>query len=153
MSDTCRLFLLFGDPGLPTCYPLIRRWEGWIILEVGNDQKKEPQSTQKGDSGNDYPGSETGVQPNIKSAFQRKEQILHHLKNTAALRQLSQGVHLGTEILGPPHRAVVWSQRALVGKREQQRRRRDYSPSLTIQPRSFMHLPSSEPSHPTFSSC
>ena len=54
-----------------------------------------------------------GVQPNIKSAFQRKEQILHHLNNTAALRQLSKGVHLGAKVLGPPHRAVVWSQRAL----------------------------------------
>ena len=139
-------------PYLPDVSMFPRRRKGWVILKVGKKQEKEPQCTQKGENGIDRPGSGTGVQPNIKSAFQRKEQILHHLKNTAALRQLSQGVHLGTEILGPPHRAVVWSQRALVGKREQQRRRRDYSPSLTIQPRSFMHLPSSGPSHPTVSS-
>ena len=25
MSDTCRLFPPFGDPGLPACYPLIVR--------------------------------------------------------------------------------------------------------------------------------
>ena len=86
-----------------------RRRKGWVILKLVKDQEKEPQSTQKGKDCIDHPGSGTGVHPNIKSAFQRKEQILHHLKNTAALRQLSQGVHLGTEILGPPHRAVVSS--------------------------------------------
>ena len=82
-------------PYLPDVSMFSRRRKGWVILKLVKDQEKEPQSTQKGDSGNDYPGSETGVQPNIKSAFQRKEQILHHLNHTAALRQLSTGCGLG----------------------------------------------------------
>ena len=69
--------------------------KGWVTLEIGEDQEKEPQSTQKGEDGIYHPGSGTGVQPNIKSAFQRKEQILHHLNHTAALRQLSTGCALG----------------------------------------------------------
>ena len=89
---------------------------GWVIPQVGKDQEKEPQSTQKGEDGIDRPERGAGVQPSIKSAFQRKEQILHHLNHTAALRQLSQGVHFGDYILGLNHRDVVWSQRALGGK-------------------------------------
>ena len=54
----------------------------------------------------------------------------------------AQGVHSGTKVLGSHHRAVVWSQRALGSKREEQRRRLDCSPSLSIQPCSFIHLPS-----------
>ena len=126
--------------------------KGWVTLEIGEDQEKEPQSTQKGEDGIYHPGSGTGVQPNIRSVFQKKERILLHLNHTTAFRKLSQGVHLGTKVLGSHHRAVVWSRRALGSKREEQRRRLDYSPSLPIQPRSFMHLLSSEPSHPTFSS-
>ena len=89
---------------------------GWVIPQVGKDQEKEPQSTQKGEDGIDRPERGAGVQPTVKSAFQRKEQILHHLNHTAALRQLSQGVHFGDYILGLNHRDVVWSQRALGGK-------------------------------------
>ena len=60
----------------------------------------------------------------------------------------AQGVHLGTKVLGSHHRAVVWSQRALRSKREEQRRRLDYSPSLTIHPAaSFIALPLSLPSY------
>ena len=118
----------------------------------GRGGLREPQSTQKGEDDINCPERGAGVQPSIKSAFQRKMRILHCLHHTAAFRHLSTGCAMGTQVLGPPHRAVVWSQRALGGKWEQHRRRLDYSPSLTIQPRSFMHLPSSEPSHPTFSS-
>ena len=126
--------------------------KGWVTLEIGEDQEKEPQSTQKGEDGIYHPGSGTGVQPNIRSVFQKKERILLHLNHTTAFRKLSQGLHLGTKVLGSHHRAVVWSRRALGSKREEQRRRLDYSPSLPIQSRIFMHLLSSEPSHPTFSS-
>lgn len=51
--------------------------KGWVIPQVGKDQEEEPQSTQKGEDGIDRP------------------EILHHLNHPAALRQLSQGVHLG----------------------------------------------------------
>ena len=129
-----------------------RRRKGWVILKLVKGQEKEPQFTQKGEDCIDRPASGTGVQPNIKSAFQRKMRILHCLHHTAAFRHLSTGCAMGTQVLGPPHRAVVWSQRALGGKWEQHRRRLDYSPSLPIQSRIFMHLLSSEPSHPTFSS-
>ena len=139
-------------PYLPDVSMFPRRRKGWVILKVGKKQEKEPQCTQKGENGIDRPGSGTGVQPNIRSVFQKKERILLHLNHTTAFRKLSQGLHLGTKVLGSHHRAVVWSRRALGSKREEQRRRLDYSPSLPIQPRIFMHLLSSEPSHPTFSS-
>ena len=70
------------------------RWKGWIILEIGKEQEKEPQSKQKGKDGISHPVSGTGVQPNIKSAFQRKGKILHHLYHTAGFRQLSTGCAL-----------------------------------------------------------
>ena len=82
-------------PYLPDVSMFPRGSRGWVIPQVGKDQEKEPQSTQKGEDGIDRPERGAGVQPSIKSAFQRKEQILHHLNHTAALRQLSQGVHLG----------------------------------------------------------
>ena len=69
--------------------------KGWVILQVGKDQEKEPQSTQKGEDGIDRPERGAGVQPSIKSAPQRKERILLHLNHTAALRQLSSGCALG----------------------------------------------------------
>ena len=72
-----------------------RERKGWIILQVGKDQEKEPQSTQKGEDGIDRPERGAGVQPSIKSAFQRKERILLHLNHTAALRQMSTGCALG----------------------------------------------------------
>lgn len=49
--------------------------KGWVILQVGKDQEKEPQSTQKGDYGNDCPGSETGVQPKAKVIFREKSRF------------------------------------------------------------------------------
>ena len=64
-------------------------------IQIGKEQEKEPQSKQKGKDGISYPVSGTGVQPNTKSAFQRKEKILHHLYHTAALRQLSTECALG----------------------------------------------------------
>ena len=69
--------------------------KGWVILQVGKDQEKEPQSTQKGEDGIDFPERGAGVQPSIKSAPQRKERILLHLNHTAALRQLSTGCAVG----------------------------------------------------------
>ena len=104
--------ICLGDSGprvpyLPDVSMFSRRRKGWVILKLVKDQEKEPQSTQKGEDCIDRPGRETGVQSNIKSAFQRKERILHCLHHTAALRLLSTGCDLGTNVLGPPHRAVV----------------------------------------------
>ena len=61
----------------------------------GRGGLREPQSTQKGEDGIDFPERGAGVQPSIKSAPQRKERILLHLNHTAALRQLSSGCALG----------------------------------------------------------
>ena len=72
-----------------------RRRKGWVILELGNDPEKEPQSTQKGEDGISLPERRAGVQPSIKSAFQRKDRILHCLHHTAALGHLSTGCVLG----------------------------------------------------------
>ena len=69
--------------------------KGWVILQVGKDQEKEPQSTQKGEDGIDRPKRGAGVQPSIKSTFQIKERIFLHLNHTTALRQLSTGCALG----------------------------------------------------------
>ena len=69
--------------------------KGWVILQVGKDQEKEPQSTQKGKDGIDRPKRGAGVQPSIKSTFQIKERIFLHLNHTTALRQLSTGCALG----------------------------------------------------------
>ena len=72
-----------------------RRRKGWVILKLVKGQEKEPQFTQKGEDCIDRPASGTGVQPNIKSAFQRKARILHHLHHSAALRQLRTAYVLG----------------------------------------------------------
>ena len=56
----------------------------------GREGSGQPQSTQKGEDGIGRPERGAGVQPNIRSAFQKQERILHHLSHTAALRQLSQ---------------------------------------------------------------
>ena len=64
--------------------------KGWVFPQVGKDQEKESQSTQKGEDGIGRPERGAGLQPSIKSAFQRQEQTVHHLSHTAALRQLSQ---------------------------------------------------------------
>ena len=56
----------------------------------GREGSGQPQSTQKGEHGIDHPERGAGVQPNIRSVFQKKERILLHLSHTTALRKLSQ---------------------------------------------------------------
>ena len=82
-------------PYLPDVSMFPRRRKGWVILKLVKGQEKEPQSTQKGEDCIDRPAGGNGVQPNIKSAFQREERILHCLHHTAALRTLSTGCALG----------------------------------------------------------
>ena len=113
--------ICLGDSGprvpyLPDVSMFSRRRKGWVILKLVKDQEKEPQSTQKGEDCINRPGRETGVQSNIKSAFQRKERILHCLHHTAALRLLSTGCDLGTNVLG--HLIELWSShKGLLGVR------------------------------------
>ena len=63
----------------------------------GRGGLREPQSTQKGEDDINCPERGAGVQPSIKSAFQRKERILLHLNHITALRQLSSGCALGDQ--------------------------------------------------------
>ena len=56
----------------------------------GREGSGQPQSTQKGEDGIGHPERGAGLQPNIRSVFQKKKKILLHLSHTTALRKLSQ---------------------------------------------------------------
>ena len=107
-------------PYLPDVSMFPRRRKEWIILEVGKGQEKEPQYH------NHRKVIMVMTAQAVKLEFSQISKVLLREKSRFSIIWIillpsgnwAQDVHLGTKVLRLPHRAVVWSQRAIGGKRE-----------------------------------
>lgn len=131
-------------PYLPDIPLLSSRGWGWVTLEAGEYQEKEPHSTQDGKDDVHHPGSEAGAQPCGTHTFQRRKMSLHHdshcyPQDTELWEFLSVE---GTRVLA--HITELW---LLITKsfwewgRGDEKKQLTHSPSSTMPPPRSLHTP------------